>query len=470
MITTSGRPRFHSVCRRLLSIGAIALVFFATGCFWGKRPAPDRTPTTLAVDEERLARDLREFQLYSKSRIEHTSDDIAATTRRLEVRRAAILWKTRMVDSYQERLSNPDPVAALTEAWILSLKQGQYLLTGEGKALFGTAQPIAIGAATEFVARIEAIAQSQIPPERFEALQKSVIDLANANPMTGVFEEPTGQSLTFTEAGRQTLSFLASIPAAPLRAAESVGGRVSTLTSIPGMVERISGVVEDFPEELRWQSELLLANLESNDAVTSALLNFEQLSQSFQRIAAVSEGAPQQLRTLIDQTMDHLSSQQHMLARNLAEANLLAERTIVVMDRTKATGETWEKTAAAVSITVADLDLLINPPDAGPPSPDGDFLTRADRTSKSLANAAVEVRSSIQEIQKLIDGPALPTLAKVTSKEADEILLKAELRSKRLIDRLFLRTAALLLIAFVLLVLYELVRRRLRRAEHPSGK
>lgn len=133
--------------RRLRVPLALGLLVAAPGC----ASLPFRLPFTgsgleRGFTQEELAEELDAYATRFAGLVSTAGEEIAATSDDPTIRRRTLLWTLRIVPAVQEAAFVPDPRAGYVRVVTIAVMMRRSLSDGDGRALFGAAQPIAVTA------------------------------------------------------------------------------------------------------------------------------------------------------------------------------------------------------------------------------------------------------------------------------------------------------------------------------------
>ncbi|MCP3137518.1 chemotaxis protein [Pyxidicoccus xibeiensis] len=210
--------------------------------------------------------------------LEATADDLAERSASPEVRRQMLTFKANAVPAMQGALFQPDPVAALVDAWAL-LAQLQDVLSQRAE-----------GASPELVA--EARRSLDDMESQVEALWREVsgrddVSPARARVHAWAAEHPLTGPLVTRES---TAPLLASVT-------EASGG---------GLLKQAAGLLEDtrditarvdlyaasLPRQARWQAELVATDALSAPALQTATAELARTVDILDRVGSVAANTP----------------------------------------------------------------------------------------------------------------------------------------------------------------------------------
>ncbi|WP_246356653.1 chemotaxis protein [Pyxidicoccus fallax] len=210
--------------------------------------------------------------------LEAAADDIAAKAGTPEMSRRMLAFKADAVPAMQGALYQPDPVAALVEAWAL-LAQLQATLPNRAVSASPELLAEAQRSLADMESQVEALWREVTGKEDVSAARERVHAWAAEHPLTGPLV-----------ARESTVPLLASVTAAS-------GG---------GLLKRAAGLLEDtrditarvdlyaasLPRQARWQAELVAADAMNAPALQSALAELARTVDILDRVAGVAANTP----------------------------------------------------------------------------------------------------------------------------------------------------------------------------------
>jgi hypothetical protein len=204
--------------------------------------------------------------------VEVAADAISVQTADVGLKRRALLFKMEVVPAFYEALFNADPLAALLDAWALSIQLEQYLDTGPGRELLTPLQGVAQEAAHKVRQHIESAVHAVAKtPEGFERAQSTVVEWAKANPITGPF---SGRPSILPELAKLSAK---SADISVFQAVGDITGTVDDLTN------RLNIYAAYLPRAARWQAELLLDELPDRAEVQRVLATLQSVDKLTER-------------------------------------------------------------------------------------------------------------------------------------------------------------------------------------------
>lgn len=481
------------VCRRAIGPLLIVMPTLVAGCVLADRPLvrPQTSPVTDSKQlraSKQLQTDLKEFLAYLEDEVSATAERIDAGSRDADVRKAALLWRIRVISRADQAMAADDPLKLLLNGWALCVRQVEYLQTGEGAALFADQQPEAVATAVRLRNRIEAIARTHLPEDEVPDLLRRIEAHARANPIHGVFELDVTQAFSAGEDGR---SLLQRFVGSPLRSLARVGQDALDPTSrLADSVDRFTELVQDYPALLRWQAQLLWLQLEESPSMRTTVAGVEEVSESSARLATVAEELPRRVREEVRTALDDFIAQQPELRQTIQEARETvdaanaalkqAETVATTIERSISeasnAGKAWQRTAESVTGTVKEIQVLsgTNKEDqAGNGLPPREGVEREiaeverpfdindyTRTAEALAQSSEDVRTLLLDVRNFLEAETLEeNIARINELTA-AALRHTKMETRSVIDHLSWRAAQLCGLVFVLALVYRRIATR----------
>ncbi|MBN2138425.1 MAG: hypothetical protein JW720_11520 [Sedimentisphaerales bacterium] len=438
--------------RAVLVIGAAACV---AGC--GQKDVrtigKGSAPTNGQISKEDLGEQLDKFAEFYKALLRATANELNEKLKSQRVEKTTLQMRARMLQGLNTMLDQEDPVTAFVEIWGLCARFRVYLEEGEGVALFGDSQSVAVEAGRRLEGEIERIGRIFLKDDVFEATRKSIMEFANANPIKGTFFNVTVFATEVRKGQPNPFLGVLKIPMTPFRAIEGVDRTATEIRRFTDMSERFSDIVREMPESTRWQMQLLLYDLEETEMTKTFLAALTQFSQSSERLSKSIEALPGHLGEQFEKSVEQIDSGQTNIQKTLEQAekttlaineatkeiNKAAESMNTLAGNVGETAAAWE-TAAKASGEVIREFAKISPEPKGESSFDlKDYRAAAEQTSQA-ANDIKSLLAALDEFSKSRDYGSLLT-------------------------RITIHLAGLLVLIFVLAVLYRVLSVKLRKSK-----
>jgi hypothetical protein len=433
---------------RLLRLGALALIALPAiaGCAKLHMPFTKSAGHGISkrFSQEDLRSDLTSFVGTFSGIVRTASEDISAATKDRTIRRRTVLWRLRVIPAIQTVAFQDNAQQAYVLTLTLCTMMQQYLTRGDGRDLFGPQQPIAVAAADEIERQALDIGSRFLSEKQLEKASKEVAAVAERYPITGrdfSFEQARGAVESVREG--QSLTWLLTLPLSPFRAFEGVDAGAKAISDFNQTAREFSAVVQQLPDALRLQSELLLYDVEDRETVVQGLAAFESMARSAEQASATLERLPEDLRTTLADSKDAIAEANQALASAQALAGPLAQ----AAEQVKLAGDAW--------------NALINPKPEPQQEPSRPFDIREyAATARDIGAAAAQLQGLTDQLHQLVESKQLETaFGPVSSAVGD-----ADARARALVDRAAWRGAELLLLLFALLLAYRALAPRIARA------
>jgi hypothetical protein len=432
-------------------------------------------PSAEMAFPEDLRKILLEFEDYLEAAIDDFSLEIKKRNPSPEEEEAAILWKLRMSEKSEGYIIRGDPYHALLDVWALCVRVRNFLETGLGSSLFGANQELAIDAAYRIERRIEMLARTHVPGERFVKTRDFVHSYADENPLRGMFLEQETSPLSLQQLGKEAVDFLIGIPLTPFRAISKVGDAADSFHEFNAIASQFTRVVEGLPEKSRWQLQLLVLDLMRNEKLTTTVLALDRVAKTSERVADMGERMPEELRETADRLFDRVDQSQPGLRatltetrETLAQAGELSVSAERILNNATEAGHAWKETALAVDIAARSLAAIgasDKPPDE-PRSRPFD-ITEYQRTAESATVLARDLETVLARLQAILESKSLPENIELANLRYQQGVTTAGKEVRELMDHLTLRAAQLMILLFVLVVIGKWLSRRFA---HPAKR
>jgi len=378
--------------------------------------------------EADLRRGLGSWTSTFASLVTAASDGIRTASKLRETRRNTLLWQLRIIPLARQAAYLPDVQQAYVAVLALANAQHAYLTTGEGRALFGEQQSIAVDAAKALEDDVFDIGKAFLSERQIARLQAQVDDLVAKHPIRGSFAADalvTGLSDSTTAGG--VFSWVVDLPMVPFRALSGVTDTAQAVNDFNETARAFTETMNELPHQTRWELELLLYDAEELDSLERALGAGEAVALAADRISAVAENLPEQLGAELAARLEQARATITELDAALARAEGMSGPLVHVSDRVGAASAQW--TALLTEMRAGDGE-------SGRPFDVREYESAAGQ----IADTTQELRALVSELKSL--DPAA---------------------SRRVLDAAAWRAALLIGLFFAGLITYRVVATRLRR-------
>ena len=216
--------------------------------------------------------------------LESAADEIQSKSSDAAVRRRAILWKADGIPALYAAAFRPDPLAGGFDLWVLLVQMDLYFTEGAGRAAFGAQQPLALAAVRQMKASAEETAALvSASPEQLARRRAEVEEFARAHPIEGSFSGRT----------TATVDLARFFEREDLGAFAVVGQAGDTLEDLSLRLGSYSTLL---PKEIRWQGELLAADVAGRENLSSTLEDLDDVGRVARRADQVLADLPGTVR------------------------------------------------------------------------------------------------------------------------------------------------------------------------------
>ena len=206
---------------------------------------------------------------------------------------------------------------------------------------------------------------------------KSKIDEI-AKQVSPTLSMDTGDLIVEVQAQRET--GLVGVVTVPVSSLQGVADAPTAINNVSRVLDGIATQLQFMPQILRWETELLLLDLESYDVVVQARENMQQFADAASAIERRIDGLPEMLDERVDHVMGQLDTVQPELHAMLEQGETittqLRETTANVNETVGGVQElmtpiedlasAWGKTVVELRTTIEAIDQLKGEPDRTP--------------------------------------------------------------------------------------------------------
>ncbi len=438
---------------------ALAAVIVLAGCRGRQKsnaPAPLSVPQTaltdLDVDTVGLRTQLVLLADQTSARVAGTTTEIARRTDDPRIQEQTILFKLRVIPVTYNLTNHPDARAAFLYTWMFSERMLDYLTEGEGRTLFGDQQPLIVKTAQDLMRDVVGLGYRFFPKAVIDEVREEIGELAASNPMGAAINTQTVNLPPNTTS--QQRGAIDAILGAPVRGLEGVGSTPEAILAVGLTVENLMNLIRQMPQFVRWQTELLLLQAESQPAVVVLREDITRISKSVESVAQTVATLPADIRTELDAALAEARETIAALDSALTKAQTITADVNEATANIKATTDTVNTIVAAV----------VPPPSERPAQAEtepGEPFDMKDvvKTTEQLHATTVELRAIIEDLES---GAAQDLLAYVDTASRATID-HAVAQTNTIVDRLTLRVFYLIGALLVVLVIYRFIAVKLIR-------
>ena len=257
------------------------------------------------------------------------------------------------------------------------------------------------------------LGSSFLPPEKLAELHAEIDELAKQHPIRGEFlRESIAVGLTKAERGG-AFDDIIGIPMAPFRAIAGVESGAQAIREFNATAAQFTEIVDQLPQRMRWQMELLSYDLQEQGGVLEqSLRSFDTVAQSAERLSVVAEQAPEDMRQTIVAISEELEQRSATLRALLEEYRAAVENTGTTVDKLAPlveglarTSEQLNQAGVAWNAVMTQVNAPSPPPPPGSPPPRPFDILDYEKTAIAFRATAEEIRGVLAEAKAIEDGP-----------------------------------------------------------------
>ena len=222
------------------------------------------------------------------------------------VRRNALLWRTRAVPEMRKACFRLQPVGALVDAWIFARQMDQFFNGGAGAGAFGTLQPEAVEASRRLVRQMREIGGSiTVSPEATIAFEQKFIDpwLAE-HPLSDITFARESPIARFAEQSPAAGDILQSV------------GTMEELAITVSQLARI--YLADLPRQIRGEVDLMRADMLPSEDLASLQRDLHVSAAAADRLASTAEDVASLILSERQIVLDEISRQRVLVMASLS--------------------------------------------------------------------------------------------------------------------------------------------------------
>jgi hypothetical protein len=388
------------------------------------------------ISEEELHQRLVDFVGVFAATVTAAADQIHDRTRDRAIRKRALLWKIRLIPVAQEAAFGEDVRQAYVSVLTLVVLLRQYLSEGDGRDVLGEFQPIGLAAARQLEDDARALGAEFLAPSELERVVQEVEAFARRRPILGREFDIQGLHLALSEVQRSAaFGWVLTLPMTPFRALEGVSSGAEAIHEFNQTAAEFSQIVSGLPQQVRWQSELLLYDIEDRETLVQGLAAFQSVAESAARATAAVEALPEHLRLALAESEGTLVRTNEVLASAQALVGPLNE----TAQHVQQAGVSWAE---------------IFRRDGEPRTESRPFdVTEWESAAREIARAGARLAELTAELQGLVESQQLDAALDRVSTTVE----RAETSAQDVVDAAAWRGLQLIVAFFVLLLAYRLL-------------
>jgi hypothetical protein len=263
-------------------IVALLLAAFVAACMSsGPRQTKLMKSTHMTISAAALRVQVRSLADRFSGLMEDVGEEVLRNELDPARQRNALLWLTNGIPAMQQALFQPDPLAALLDAWFLIAQMRGYFAHATEHGMPEHIQELATNVLDEMESDIGLIIQNAGPDTDYDRARQMVYEKAKDHPVDASFASRRGSAVFLAE-------FTAEAGGSALR---SIG---SITESVEDLVARIDLNAEYIPKLARWQAMIFMMDEGFGNTAASIenLQHIEMIAGEVERLAPLVEALP----------------------------------------------------------------------------------------------------------------------------------------------------------------------------------
>jgi hypothetical protein len=335
----------------------VALVFASACSIFHDEAEEQRQKQEAQERQENVRRRLRELVDVVSSGFEQAGRTLAESCADIPRKRTSVFLRKSAIEAARGTLTQADPVIGTIDLWTMCVQFRDVLQEGDGKDLFGDLQSIAIQAAQEVLTDIEDIAAKAVEHVKVEKVREDVYAFAREHPIQGAFGRLGMQPSDFTRTeSKDMFSWLPSVSLGSLNPFSGVSSGIvegaAAVNEVGRVADRFTDVVEFLPQQVGWQLELFLYDLEESRQLGRVTEGIDVAANSAKTAVEVVRDLPALVRAELEHALADLDPKLAEVRATLHDASTAA----AALDHT---GVTFGQVAMSLEAMAAQLDKTL---------------------------------------------------------------------------------------------------------------
>lgn len=408
-------------------IGCVALfALLIAGCSSTPEP-PGAAADGKDLAATALNHSVRNYAFLWLQRVEGAANRIALQTDDVEIRRRTVLWKIGTQTNCEMALQLEDARYALLQLWTNTLQTRNYLQKPGAESFGESGNRIALETMEELIGVINRLAEEFLPKETFAKARSEVEKFAKGNPVLKIGPRAVADGHDGLLPKLLSFSWIEKITQ-PLDIGSGVADTAVSISEVARSLDKATVMASGLPQMARWQTELLLYDLDENETVKQLRQNLDETSRNITLVAETAQRLPEEIRQQVSKVLREVEEGQGEIRKTLAETRLLlsdAKGTVTAVnealakadgvagnlekmtDSLAAAGAAWKPTLAELRAITGDA----TPPagsggkpgepgkeDSGPNADIANLVLVAD----GLRDSAVELKGLLSEFRSTL--------------------------------------------------------------------
>jgi hypothetical protein len=335
----------------------------------------------IELSSRALRLEMDDFFVQFAGEIEQAADSILLLSKEKSVREQALLWKTYAIPAAQRATMQRDPFSSLIDAAVLCFQMSDYFNKGKGENAFGAQQEIARKTIALLIDEIRSIGESLSKDRDISDGEALLRNYAKEHPLQSIyFVRKNAAYLSDTYLRVEKIGFK--------KLAKNVSANMEDL------INRLNVYTENLPKQVRWQSELLIAELLNELEAEGKIDSMANLI--FAKTDSLIAGQLNHINEMVNQSLAVVDSQ-----RMLVTNDLVSEREIILQTVRKERLETLAELKRERAII---LDFISEEKNAAFQKMDSLAAGNIDLTLNGINSIASQnIDASFAETEQLLD-------------------------------------------------------------------
>ncbi|MCM8535732.1 MAG: hypothetical protein NE334_07340 [Lentisphaeraceae bacterium] len=468
--------------KSLLKINAfifLLLTILFTGCSSNPESSANILEDTefTIKDSTKFMNEFREIEDSLSTKIEETFLEVLTSSNNREVQKNVIRIR-QFVTGRLRNLEETDPRLVTLYAWSFFRRLHEYTTNGDGRFLFGKSQEILSKSLKEIDTTFYLFTTKYLEPETLNEVSSKINKYVESTPIIGVFEDKEKSAGAFSD--------MLDIPLTPFRALGAVNKGGQGIADIAVTANRFTDIVEDLPEDLRWQLQVLTLQLQDNKILKENTKTLKSLATSFEKMNKSMETYPkfwQEERKLLFAETNKVMVQLETISKSINDStknikassqnfsNLgkdidsSATKITSSLKQVDASSQSLTKAANAVSQTISNIQKISeyfksNSSDDEKNKDSPDFLVQVEKSAAALGKSAHEISEALKQIQTLSNDKPFSDQISSIDQVSQKTLALTRSESEALVDYIFIRALILIGLVFLAGLILALVKKK----------
>lgn len=355
-----------------------------------------------AVDPELLRADLQRFLLDFQDEYIALMGNIANETDDRRIQEIALQTKIATVDTVAAVLNETDPRISFVYGWVLVVEGRRNLSEGPARDDFGDQQHRVLALVEGLEAFMIELGRRHFGEEAIRESAPAIEELARR--VTGP-DRILNRALYREIRGKEDdgLGSILLVPVAPLA---GVASAPEAINNVANAMDGLINQMDLLPQRVRWETEMLLLNVESLDTVVEMREDLGQFTDSMENVSSTVSQLPDRIEKLQPELRltlaqgEKTGGQFREATRDAREALSTIERTV---PKLRETISVYQGTLADFRLLLGDIQQLQDQRD--PNVSPVDLMVLAERSGAfagQMSLAVGETRELLVELNQTL--------------------------------------------------------------------